>query len=247
MTRNYYEAGVGFRFKIEDDFPRLSVEQKRGIGEHWRQISKGKNMFPGGVWCAHQVEKNSGLEIKINRSDYAAYKWVRDNGFEIPGLYSMGTGVLVFDEDKGAFVFGVRSDTVAIDSGKISAFGGVIDWDNTQREMEEILDNDFIKVITQQTKKELGEELVAERMGEPMLIGAYVDEETVKVEFGFMVLAKGVRLAEGDDEHYSLIWVKPEELSKFVGKNRDRLEASTRGHLEYWADKMQTDKTKNEK
>lgn len=240
--RDYYEAGTGFNFKVEDKFPKLSNQQKEEIGKHWQQVSRGSTMFPGGVWCAHSVNTGPGreLNIEVNRSDYAVYKYTRDNGLEIPGTYSIGVGTLVYDEEKEAYVFAERSGEVGFDKRKISMFGGVVDWDNTQREPKEVKEVDFMEMIREQAQKELGEELKVDkngRMGAPTLIGAYVDEGTLKVEFAFVVTARGIKLS-GDKENTKLIYVKTTDLPNFFNQNRERMEGSTIGHLEYWTKVM---------
>jgi hypothetical protein len=235
MSRRYFEASTGFNFVVEDEYPKLNNQQWVDSAVHWRKVSNGKNMFPGGIWCAHDFKEGN---VGVNRSDYAVYKWARDNHLELPGTYTMGTGIMVFDEDREAFGFAVRSDNVGFDKGKISlSCGGVVDWDNTQQSVEEVTGDMFMGMVNEQAEKELGEELRADIMGKPVLMGTYVDEKTLKMEFGYVAVARRVTLS-GDDENVKLLWVKPDELVEFVERNRDRLEASTQGHLEYWIDKV---------
>ena len=236
--RKYFEQPK-IDFVIEDQYPMLDGGKMAEISEHWRRVSAGTNMFPGGVWCAHyMVEKGNEITLMVNRSDYAVYKFARDKKEKIVGAYTMGTGVLVYDEDREAFVFGRRSkDGVGFDGGMISVFGGVVDWDNTQEREVAVKEDEFLEMILEQAKKELGEELKAEFMGEPEPMGTYVDEDTLKVEFMFIVRARGVELS-GDDENVELIYVKPEELTVFFEANKEQFEASTKGHMEHWVDKI---------
>jgi len=128
----YFEAGERqFIFFERKSFPRLGDRERHEITNNWGDVKlKTPSAFNGGIYCCNGVlELGKFAFFGVNHSDYATYKWAKDNKLLIPGAYTMGTGTYLYDLSRRSFVFGRRTDKVSTDPNTISvASGGVVEY-----------------------------------------------------------------------------------------------------------------------
>ncbi|MEK7154889.1 MAG: hypothetical protein AAB697_02055 [Patescibacteria group bacterium] len=230
----YFEAGTrDFLFYRKEGFPKVTETDRLGIERHWQELQK-KNptgLFNGQIYSCNAFDDDGHrLAIGVNQVDYKTYKWARDKKRLIPGAYTMGNCMLLFDPKRESFTLLQRSSGVAFDTGKISGIGGVLDY--KQMDMR-----NFIGYVEQATIGEVAEEVRLQGgLKAVALLGLYWDTETYKVEFAYYGEAEvqGVKA----DENKKVIEVPKTELASFTKQNGYRIEASTRVHLNHFASKL---------
>ena len=225
----YYEAGkCEINVQVEEIGVVLTSEQQSEVDIMWKGIKKSNKLaFNGEVWtCRGYDTQADSLSLRACKTDYATATWSRRTG---GNTRTMGTGILVFEGRN--IVFARRTDKVVADPGKISmAVGGVLDLDTR------IINGDFTGMVLAQMDKEFGQELKVRRRSEIVFGGLAIGDGFKAEWFGACYVNKP-RIND-KTESKELIFVPRVNLVSFVEENREKLELSTRMHLEHWAERI---------
>jgi len=182
------------------------------------------------VSCNSFDDDGQRLAIGVNQTNYKTYKWARDGKRPLPGAYTMGNCMLLFDPRREAFTLLQRSSGVAFDIGKISGIGGVLDYKQVDM-------RNFAAYIEQATVDEVIEEVhLQSELKAVALLGLYWDTETYRVEFVYYGEAEVSGVKAGENK--KVVEVPRAKIVSFTKQNNSRIEESTRVHLNYWASKL---------
>lgn len=230
---SYFEVGSrSLVFYKKGGFPKVTEADSLEIEKHWQELQKNPSgLFNGQIYSCNSFDDDGRqLAIGVNRVDYKTYKWARDRKCPLPGAYTMGNCMFLFDPRRQAFTLLQRSSGVAFDTGKISGIGGVLDYKPTDMRK-------FAEYVKQATINEVAEEVhLLGGLKAVALLGLYWDTETYKVEFAYYGEAEvqGVKA----DENKKVIEVLRAKLVSFTKQNSYRIEESTRVHLDHLASKL---------
>lgn len=183
--------------------------------------------------CTGATIDEERARFRVARSSYGPYAWARANGLERPGLYAIGTGVLIFERASGSYAFFERGERVQFDRARIGAIGGVA----TPPEPQD--DGDLRAHVLEVSAREIDEELALDaRFDRAQLryVGAYVDERTMKLEVLFR--AELDRCALAGEENVAVVRVARGSIASFVRERRARFESSTLAHLQHIASQL---------
>lgn len=222
---DYYEQLENIGFEIVENGITLTKEQAVAKEAMWQDLKKkSPGIFNGGVWSCVEVNDDTTKTVfRITKSDYSTITFNRINN--LLGR-SMGTGILIFQGDH--LVLGRRPTNLVTDPGKLSIVGGVLD---TNLEAESA---NFWRIIEKGARVELEEEVETSRPSQLYTLGIAVGEG-LKLEAGFVIFVDDIKIKDAN-ESTELIRVPKQGITDLlVG---DKLELSTRLHLEHWAKKI---------
>lgn len=208
----------------------LDAAEQRAVQAHWRTVlARAPSAFDGPllVGTAMRAEEDR-VCLALGRSSYAPYAWARAHDRPRPGLYAVGTGVLVRERATRSWALLERGEGVVFDRARVGWVGGVatppadtsVDpWLHLQGE----------------SAHELDEELALDEApldpARLRFVGAYIDERTLKLEVLFTAAVE--RCALRGEENTRCVRVPLGSLRRWLDANEPRAERSMREHLRH--------------
>lgn len=219
-------------FEWSDAPPPLEAEELAEVARFIAEQRARTSLFFDGplLVCSRAEVTDERALLRVARSSYGPYAWARSRGIERPGLYAVGTGVLIFERFSRSYAFFERGHGVQFDRARIGAIGGVA-TPPTQAMHDRVREH-----LVEESAREVDEELaLPSRVDRSALryLGAYVDERTTKLEVLFSVSVERCELS--GEENTRIVRVARGGLRRFAANNEQRIESSTLAHLRHIA------------
>ncbi len=211
--------------------PPLSEKDRSDVRRFFDgERRSNRALFDGPILtCVRAEIDDERALLVLASSTYAPYAWARRNGVARPGLYAVGTNVLVFERSTRSWALFARSDAVLFDRARLAMIGGVA-------APPEFWDGDLAWHLRVESARELDEELTLPARFDPAaleFVGASLDEPTLKLELLFCATVD--RCALAGPENAAIVRVPPRELARFFAEHEARFETSSAVHLAHVA------------
>lgn len=211
--------------------PPLSEKDRSDVRRFFEgERRSNRALFDGPILtCVRADIDDERALFTLASSTYAPYAWARRNGVARPGLYAVGTNVMVFERSCRCWALFARGDAVLFDRARLAMIGGVAT-------PPEFWDVDLAWHLRVETARELDEEVAFPARFDPAaldFVGAYLDEPTLKLELLFCANVDRCSLA--GQENSAIVRVPSSDLARFFAENEALFEASSAVHLSHVA------------